>query len=315
MPATRARSCGFSPGYAAIGRLVSEVHDTKLVSRFGAISWSAERPPGTALTFQARSGNVAEPDETWSPWSAEQRDSLSASIASPAGRFVQYRVKFSTTDPRHTPELRTVSLSYRTANLAPEIARIDVPDLSAADGAAKQTRLNIRWDTSDPNDDELSYILKVRKEGWPDWISLHEDPITEKTFAWDTTAFPSGSYRLKLIASDRPSNSPDDALSRERETAVFLVDHDAPSAVVTPKGKGAEISLDDQRTRLVKSDYALDGGAWTPIFPDDGLFDTLHEKITLHLPDLKPGVHLLMVRVTDSAGNVGSGDALLDVKE
>jgi hypothetical protein len=304
-----------SPGYATTGRLVSEVHDTKLVSRFGAISWSADRPAGTALAFQARSGNVAEPDETWSSWSAEQGDPLAASIASPAGRFVQYRVKFSTTDPRHTPDLRTVSLSYRTANLAPEIAKIDVPDLSAADGAARQTKLNIRWDTSDPNDDELSYVLKARKEGWPDWISLHEEPITEKTFAWDTTAFPSGSYRLKLFASDRPSNSPDETLTRDRESTVFLVDHDPPSATITPHGSGAEIVLDDKRTRLVKADYALDGGTWTPIFPDDGLFDTLHEKITLRIPGLKQGVHLLVVRVTDSAGNIGSGDALLDVKD
>jgi hypothetical protein len=302
-------------GYATSGRLVSEVHDTKLVSRFGSIAWNADRPPGTSLTFQARSGNVAQPDETWSAWSAEQLDPLTAKVSSPVGRFVQYRVKFSTTDAKHTPELRTVSLSYRTANLAPEIVRIDVPDLSAADGAARQTKLAIRWEASDPNDDELTYVLKARKEGWPDWISLHDEPITEKTFAWDTTAFPSGSYRLKVIASDRPSNSSEQALTRDRESAVFLVDHDSPTVKVTPKGNGAEIVLEDSRTRLVKADYALDGGAWTPIFPDDGLFDTLRETITLRIPDLKRGSHLLMVRVTDSAGNVGSGDALLDIKD
>jgi hypothetical protein len=304
-----------SPGYAASGQLISEVHDTKLVSRFGAMSWTADLPPGTAVTFQARSGNVSEPDETWSTWSTEKRDPLAASVAPPTGRFVQYRAKFTTTDPRHTPDLRTVALSYRTANLAPEIAKIDVPDLSAADGAAKQTRLNIRWDTSDPNDDELNYVLKARKEGWPDWITLHEEPITEKTFAWDTTAFPSGSYRLKIIASDRPSNSPEETLTRERESTLFLVDHDSPSATVTPKGSGAEIVLEDTRTRVVKADYALDGGSWTPIFPDDGMFDTMHERITLRIPGLKPGSHLIMVRATDSAGNVGSGDAVLDVKE
>ena len=124
-----------------------------------------------------------------------------------AGRFIQYRVKLSTTDPRRSPELRSVSLSYRTANLAPEITRLDVPDLSTADGAARQTRLNLRWEATDPNDDDLNYTLKVRKEGWPEWIRLDSEPLTEKTFAWDTTAFPSGSYRLKLTASDRPSNS------------------------------------------------------------------------------------------------------------
>jgi hypothetical protein len=67
-------------------------------------------------------------------------------------------------------------------------------------------------------------------------------------------------------------------------------------------------------TRLVKADYALDGGPWTPLFPDDGLYDTPREQITLALPDLKPGVHLLMVRGTDAAGNVGSGDCLIAVR-
>ena len=51
-----------------------------------------------------------------------------------------------------------------------------------------------------------------------------------------------------------------------------------------------------------------------PLFPDDGLFDTPREQITLALPDLKPGVHVLMIRATDAAGNVGSGDSLIVVR-
>ena len=191
---------------------------------------------------------------------------------------------------------------------------MEVPDLSTADGAARQTRLNLRWDASDPNDDDLTFTLTVRKEGWPEWIALSDEPITEKTFAWDTTAFPSGTYRAKVTASDRPSNSPEDALNRDRESVSFIVDHDPPAVKLTPSNRGARITLKDDLTRLVKADYALDGGHWAPVFPDDGLFDTSDEKITLSLPELKVGVHVLMVRATDSAGNVGTGDALLEVK-
>ena len=75
------------------------------------------------------------------------------------------------------------------------------------------------------------------------------------------------------------------------------------------------ITLKDELTRLVKADYAVDGGTWTPIFPDDELFDSGEEKITLRIPDLKRGVHLLMVRATDAAGNVGSGDGLIEIKD
>jgi hypothetical protein len=304
-----------APGYALAGTLISEVHDTKLVSRFGSLSWRADLPSRTSIAFETRTGNVGEPDETWSPWSATHSNPVSGATVAPLARFIQYRAKLMTADPRRTPDLRSVSLSYRTSNLAPEISRLDVPDLSTADGATRQSRLNLRWDANDPNDDELSFAIKARKDGWPDWIDLTDEPITEKTFAWDTTAFPSGSYRLKLVASDRPSNSPDDALSRDRESLSFIVDHDSPAVTVAPRKSGAEIILKDELTRLVKADYALDGGRWVPIFPDDGLFDTALEKITLALPDLKPGVHLLMVRATDSAGNVGAGDALIEVKK
>jgi len=303
-----------SAGFVSQGELVSEVYDTKFLSRFGALSWRADSPAGTAVAVQARSGNVGEPDETWSAWSAAQTDPSAARAESPPGRFVQYRVKLSTRDPKRTPELSSVALSFRSSNLPPEINRLDVPDVSTADGTTRQTRLNLRWEVSDPNDDELGYTVQVRKDGWPSWISLTETPITEKTYAWDTTAFPSGYYRLRLTATDRPSNSPDDAITRDRESPSFIVDHEPPQVSVTPLEKKALIVLSDNLTRLVKAEYALDGGPWTPLFPDDGLFDTLREQISVSLPELKPGVHLLMVRATDAAGNVGSGDALVVVR-
>jgi hypothetical protein len=285
-----------------------------LLSRFGALNWRAEQPVGTSVAVQVRSGNVGEPDETWSTWSAEQTDASAARAESPPGRFVQYKVKMATKDSERSPELTSVALSYRSSNLPPEIARLEVPDLSTADGAAKQAKMSLRWEASDPNDDELNFVVQVRKDGWPSWITLTETPISEKSYSWDTTAFPSGYYRVRINASDRPSNSPEEALSRDRESSSFVVDHEAPQVTLTPREKKSLIVLADGLTRLVKADYALDGGPWIPVFPDDGLFDSPREQVSLSLPDLKPGVHLLMVRATDAAGNVGSGDLLLVVR-
>jgi hypothetical protein len=300
-----------APGYMAEGTLTAEVHDTKYLSRFGALSWRADVPAGTALSFQVRSGNVSEPDATWSDWSAPQTDPASARAEAPLGRFVQWRARLATKDPTATPELHSVSLRYQTANLPPEITRIDVPDLSEGDGATRQTKLNLRWEVTDPNGDELAYTLHIRKEGWPEWIALGDGPQSEKTYSWDTTAVPAGLYRLRITATDRPSNRPDEALSRDRVSEPFIVDHQAPVVTITPKGQGATIVLQDALTRLVKSEYALDGGEWVAVFPEDRLFDTTRETITIALPDLKPGLHVLTVRATDAAGNVGSGDALL----
>ncbi|MDG3003020.1 hypothetical protein [Paludisphaera mucosa] len=297
------------------GELVSDVFDAKLPSRFGSLSWQGETPPGTSIALQVRTGNVGEPDPTWSAWSAEQSDSKNAQAQAPVGRFVQYRVKLATRDPKRSPELRSVAVAYRSMNLHPEINKLETPDVSVADGAAKQAKLNIRWEVTDPNDDDLNYLVQARKEGWPTWINLTDAPIAEKSYSWDTSAFPSGRYQVRLVASDRPSNSPEDALKRERESAAFLVDHDAPKVAIAPDGRKAAVTLSDDLTRLVKAEYAVDGGSWASTFPDDGLFDGLAEKASLTLPDLKPGVHLLMIRATDAAGNVGSGDALLTVKD
>jgi hypothetical protein len=81
----------------------------------------------------------------------------------------------------------------------------------------------------------------------------------------------------------------------------------------TPRPSSVTVTLKDNLTRLVKAAYALDGGDWTPIFPEDGLFDTPCETIAITLPDLKPGTHVLVVRATDAAGNVGTGDALIEI--
>jgi hypothetical protein len=302
------------PGFVPTGSLVSEVRDTKLISRFGSLSWRAEKPEGTSIALQVRSGNVAEPDATWSDWSPEQTDPASARAKVPPGRFAQYKATLSTSDPKVTPELLSVSLRYQSANLPPEITKFDVPDISALDGTTRQTKLTIRWDVNDPNDDELSYNLLLRKEGWPGWVKLNDQPLSERTFSWDTTTVPSGHYRMKVTASDRPSNNPDDALQRERESESFIVDHEAPEISIKAATRRAKVALRDKLTRIVKASYAVDGGEWNPVFADDGLFDTPDETLTIDLSDLKPGTHLLVVRATDAAGNVGTGDSLVEVR-
>jgi hypothetical protein len=304
-----------SSGHVPAGTLTSDVLDAKLISRFGSVGWKADVPPGTSLAVQMRSGNVGDPDETWSPWSAEQTNPETARASIPVGRFAQYRAILRTDNPEKTPELRSLAIRYQTENLAPEITKIDIPDVTAADGSTRQAKVSIKWDASDPNGDDLEYTLQLKKEGWPAWIKLGDGPITESKWEWDTTAVPAGTYRVKLTAGDRPSNRPEDSLTRDRESEPFLIDHDAPSVAIARKEDGSiVISLKDDATRLTKAAYALDGGDWNPIFPDDSLFDAFRETMTLRLTALKPGSHLLMVRASDAAGNLGTADLIFEVR-
>ena len=122
-----------------------------------------------------------------------------AKASIPSGRFAQYRAILRTDDPTKSPELRSIALRYQTENLAPEITKLDVPDITAADGSTKPAKLAIKWDASDPNGDDLEFTLHVKKDGWPDWIKLGDAPITESKFEWDSMAVPAG-----LIESSSP---------------------------------------------------------------------------------------------------------------
>jgi len=66
-------------------------------------------PSGTAFAFETQTGDVPVPDGSWSGF--EPVGPLGA-IASPKGRYLQYRATLTTTDADETPELQEVSVTY-----------------------------------------------------------------------------------------------------------------------------------------------------------------------------------------------------------
>ena len=60
--------------YTAKCTVTSDVLDAKIISKWGALTWKANKPPGTTVSVAVRSGNTSEPDDTWSAWSAEQNN-------------------------------------------------------------------------------------------------------------------------------------------------------------------------------------------------------------------------------------------------
>ncbi|MFW6124851.1 MAG: hypothetical protein ACOC46_01775, partial [Pirellulales bacterium] len=201
-----------APGFASGGTFISRVFDAGLTSRWGALTWQAKTREGSSLSFALRSGNVDEPDETWSDWSAELTEPRNSSIPCPAARFLQYRATLKTVSPESGPTLRVVSLRYQTANQAPQITKIDVPHVAEADGKSRQEKLKLTWEASDPNDDDLRYQLWFRKEEWKNWVRLEED-LEKSEYEWDTTTVPEGTYRVRVEATDAQNNPPAEALS------------------------------------------------------------------------------------------------------
>src|SRR5579875_2250826 len=302
--------------YVQQGSVYSEVLDAKIISKWGTLHWDGETPAGTSVSISTRSGNVAEPDDTWSAWSEEQTDPEHAFIAAPPARFLQYRLTLTTTDPTRSPTVRAVTLRYKTTNQAPEITKIVVPDLNAVN-LDNPKKLKIRWSAYDANEDDLTYRLLVRKEGWNHWIEL-EDSLDKTEFEWDTTTTPSGIYRAMIIASDRKDNPEEEALTGERISLPFVICHEAPSVQVKMVGmEGDRVMLEatahSPLVRLTSASFAVNGKKWVNVFPEDGLFDSKTEKFRFQTEALKPGTYVLVLRVQDAAGNTGSADVVSQV--
>ena len=67
----------------------------------------------------------------------------------------------------------------------------------------------------------------------------------------------------------------------------------------------------DGASGLRRCEYSLDAGDWIPVEAADGVIDSLREKFTLDLSDLKAGEHLVAIRVSDSANNTGLAKVVL----
>jgi hypothetical protein len=303
------------PGFTARGTVTSEVLDARLVSRWGKVTWRADLPVKTALTVAVRTGNVSEPDDTWSDWSSEMAEPGPATA--PAGRFLQYRVTLRTDDPKVTPALKSLTVRYTSANQPPEVTRVEVPDLDA-EGASSSKKVKFKWSATDANEDDLRYRLLVRKEGWPDWAEV-EDSLDRTDYEWDASGMPSGVYRLKVIATDAADNPEGEALTSERISAPFVVCHEAPRVEVKAVGlaegrMSIEAKAVSPLVRLASASFAVNGKRWENVFPTDGLFDSRSESFRFRTAALKPGTYVLVLKVTDAAGNTGSADVLFVVK-
>jgi hypothetical protein len=302
--------------YAARGTVVSEVLDAKIISKWGALAWKPEMPPGTKASVAVRSGNTADPDETWSDWSAEQSDPQNGKITAPTARYLQYRVTLASDNPKATASVRGLTLRYQTTNQAPEITSLEVPDLDAVN-LENPKKFKIKWTAVDPNEDELVYSLYVRKDGWKNWVKLEEN-LDKTTFEWDTTTTPAGIYQVKLVASDHKDNAPEEVLTAEKISAPFPVAHTPPQVNVTFAGMDGEHAVfeataTDPLVRLTEASFAVNGKKWVSVFPKDGIFDSKKEDFRFKSDALRPGTYVVVLRVRDAAGNTGSGDVVFTV--
>ena len=205
-PATPASCTSCEDSYASKGTVTSDVLDAKIVSKWGVAALEGRRPRRDEVTVAVRSGNVAEPDETWSDWSAEQTDGRQGDGRRPDRPLPPVPRDAWQRQTRRTRRSCAASrLRYATTNQAPEVTQAGGAEpRRERPGQPQEAETQVA--ATDPNEDELTYSLYVRKDGWKNWVLLDED-LEKKEFEWDTTTTPSGVYRVKVVASDRKDNA------------------------------------------------------------------------------------------------------------
>ena len=317
--------------HAKEGTFTSKALDAGQIAKWGTLRISARTPEGAAVSVATRTGNLAQPnDKTWSPWSAQQPVTEGfLRIASPAGRFLQYRLTLKSAGGA-TPAATDVRLVYQVGNLAPEIASVtvvpmpagsesmggDMPTPSPAGGAAPtlpqptapQSARGIAVAASDANGDQTAVTIEYREVGGENWIKI-ADKSDKPGMVWDTRTVADGSYQLRVTVSDSLANPLESALSATKVTKPVVVDNTPPSvkdltgrfengvAVVTA-------TAGDAASRIGAIHYSVDSATeWTAVLPADGICDSDSEKVSATLKALKPGPHRITLRVTDALGN------------
>ena len=199
------------------------------------------------------------------------------------------------------------------ANPQPATRRAEAPP----QGFIQRGFQSVLWAAEDDNDDELVFTLYYRGEGEQNW-KLLKDKVEQRYFTWDTTTMPDGAYYLKIVASDAPSNPPDEALTAERISERFEVDNSPPEILdLSAAPQSPEVLVRflarDSASAVARAEYSLNAGEWTLLFPADRVTDSAQESYSLTLKNLPPGEHTVAVRVYDRFENATSAKVTFTV--
>ena len=321
------------------GSFESPVRDAKLTASWGRIWWRG----GGAVEVQTRSGNGERPDATWSDWSESYKNPDGNQISSPRARFIQWRATVRAGSASATPAwVEDVSVAYLPRNVAPEVLAITVLPIGVglqqivqvtADPNVESSGLDpslfgpvaqvpprrfyqrgarsFQWQAEDRNSDTLEYAIYYRALN-EQTFRLLKDKLRDNFYTIDGATLADGRYVIKVVASDGPDNPPGQKLEGERLSEPVDIDNTPPVVKVVGQPQVSResvrvtFSVDDVTGKVKKADASLNGAAWLPVFPDDGIADSGRETYSVEFGLLGAGEHTISLRAFDTSGNVGT---------
>ncbi|HEY4900055.1 MAG TPA: two-component regulator propeller domain-containing protein [Terriglobales bacterium] len=317
------------PEPVAEGTYESDVFDARIFSKWGR---AEVRGTGSFEIF-ARSGNVDNPDRNWSHWTKVDL-AKELPVDAPPARFVQWKAVLHSGSP--APVVDDVTLNYLSKNVAPEVDDVTVmvgarvpstthTSNTTSESAAYESpvptvpdkhSIAVKWKARDANDDQVLYSVYYRGDGESQW-KLLRDGIEDRYVDLEADLFPDGGYTIRIVATDAPSHSLNDALTGEETSSRFEVDNSPPRVEFTnTRIEGGQLHLvfraTDSFSPISRAEYSIDADDWQTAEPVGQISDYKVENydLTVPLPAPAPGKqavdeHTIVVRVFDRFENVG----------
>ncbi|MGB9589199.1 MAG: hypothetical protein ACPL7O_13545, partial [Armatimonadota bacterium] len=280
----------------------SPTHDCGQISSWGIIEWTANVPNGAELRVQTRTGNSAQPDSTWSPWSPPYTKS-GEKIISPRARYIQYLLTIKPESANSNMVVKDVSIVYLPKNQPPKVS------FSSPKGGEKWSRKKtIKWTGSDPDKDTLMYELFYSPDGGATWQPLNEK-ITSVPSA-GTQEEPSEEEPMEEeITTDSEENAftSADKAQKIAATDAELENHSKiPSDVKQKIMRDAISESQDLSTDALSSSKDESPNDTSP--SKNGNHSTKQTTYAWDTTQVKDGMYILKVIASDRASN--AADAL-----
>jgi len=304
--------------FAAEGTYTSDLIDAGQPAKWGKLQIEADIPQNCKVLVASRSGNVKDiNDPTFSQWSDLTEITEPVQLQCPLGRFCQYKLVLKSEDGQKSPLIREIAVANTVPNLAPKVESVTAARIQSAN---KMGFFKIDYQAKDDNNDTLIYKIDFKKVGRKNWIQL-EDQLEETSFEWNAKTVEDGRYEVRVTANDERSNTTTTKLTASRISDPIVVDNTGPVIKKHSIEKDKEtvtlsLQISDQLSAIGKVEYTVDSSEdWTGALPDDLVFDTTDEDFTIVIQDLKPGEHIIALKIADDIGNETYKTFEVEVKE
>ncbi len=266
--------------YRSSGTFTSSIMDANEAVNLNTLAYNKTAPTGTSFSVDARAGNTAIPDGTWTSWLT---DVSSGGDISSLGinRYIQYRANLGASDTSVTPSLSDITINYSTSPLLSEANSII--SVSSATVGSPVTITVTAYDTdgnvyttggdtvvvSVSGSNSATPVVTDNGDGTYTTtytpITVGADQVTATlngtAVGKDADGTSDGTYNLTVTAA--PVNDEDDEEDEEEKHLTLDESKDSTLTLDTyiPKGKNKVMHIsseDDQATQIKEIEIEAD---------------------------------------------------------